>query len=85
MKCEILDRIIIQSIWRSQYPNEISINEEALEQTLDEMRKEFPKFKQFELPTIDDIKIDWKKACKMMELQTIKREKWFTKWLSGRK
>ena len=38
----LLNNIFIQSIWRSQHPNEIAINEEALKQIFDEVRKEFP-------------------------------------------
>jgi len=62
-------------------PNNVLISLKQITDVIDEMRKEFPKFKQFELPTIDGIEVDWKKTCRMMEQRTIEREKWFEKWL----
>ena len=67
MKGELFGKIATQSIWRSQYPNEISINEEALKQIIDEMRKEYPKA----IP-----------LARWAELNKI-REEWFRKWFGA--
>ena len=76
-----IERMLIEDFEYPKGDGVIQIDITDLRDIVDEMRKDFPKFKQFELPTINGIEIDWKTACKMMEAQIIKRENWYNKWL----
>ncbi len=40
---ELLDKIYLQSIWTMRHPNHILVNQEALKQIVEQMKKEFPK------------------------------------------
>ncbi len=39
---ELLDKIYLQSIWTMRHPNHILVNQEALKQIVEQMKKEFP-------------------------------------------
>jgi len=81
-----LQKRIANIVWESN-PRKAGYVDK-LAKLFEEMKKEYPKHEQFDLPhKTDSLKvavIDWEKTTEIMEQKNIEREKWFEKWLGER-